>query len=478
MGETAPAPPVSSELPMTAATPRWCTVVVSVFTPKEIGMELSFAESTAPATLAPWKNDFLSARGRKPREGGAGGDQALELIHGRLEPIRKGSRVMDGRIRWACTGMLLLAVCQAAFAYDGVVEKRIFEMESYTTVGGRTLRMVLMGYETYGKLSPEGNNAILITPFFGGTSHAAGKYGADDPSPGYWDDLIGPGRPVDTNRFFVISVDGLANPNVKDGMTVTTGPASMDPDTSKRYGMSFPVITVRDFVNVQKALIHQLGVVKLQAVMGASMGGMQAFEWAAAYPDMVERIIPIVGAPQCDAFEIARLESWVAPILLDPHWSGGDYYGKVEPTEGVKVAMKAVLIDTRHPDWADRTFGRRWASPDRDPAESMQNLYAVQQYLEEGASQLAARYDANHLIYQVRAIQLFSVGKPLSGLKAKVLLVSARNDLLFPPAQANEIRNLPATRAEFFLLEGSLGHMDGIVSLSQASAAIGGFLSH
>lgn len=386
----------------------------------------------------------------------------------------------------ACAWILCLTmICQACFAYDELVEKKVFEMPSYTTVGGRSVKMVKMGYETYGKLNPEGDNAILIAPFFGGTSHIAGKYKADDPSPGLWDGLIGPGRPVDTNKFFVISVDGLANPNIKDGTTITTGPASIDPDTGKRYGMTFPIITIRDFVNVQKALIDRLGVKKMWAVVGASMGAMQAYEWAAAYPERLERIIPIVGAAQCDAFEIARLESWTAPILLDPRWNGGDYYDKDEPTEGVKVAMTAVLVDTRHPDWANRSFERRWAAADKDPAKSLENLYAVQKYLADASSRLAARYDANHLIYQTRAIQLFSVGSKdsegLKEIKAKVLLLSARHDLLFPLAQAGETRKLLAeqgNQVDLFELEGPLGHLDGIVNLSQASGAIARFLSN
>ena len=332
-----------------------------------------------------------------------------------------------------------------------------------------------------------GDNAILITPFFGGTSHAAGKYKADDRFPGYWDSIIGPGRPLDTNRFFVISVDGLANPNIKDGITVTSGPASTDSDTGKRYGMTFPTITIRDFVNVQQALLDHLGVKRIYAVMGASMGGMQAFEWAAAYPDRVERIIPVVGAAQSDAFAIGRLESWMAPILLDPHWNGGDYYGKDAPIEGVKVSMKAVLMQTRHPDWANKTFERKWASADKDPAKSMENLYAVQKFLDEASSELAAKYDANHLIYQVRAIQLFSVGSKdslaegLKELKAKVLLMPARNDLLFPPDQSGELRDLlikQGNQVDFFELDGPLGHLNGIIGISQASDTITRFLSN
>jgi homoserine O-acetyltransferase len=388
--------------------------------------------------------------------------------------------------------MLFLAIAysgagSAAFAYDELVEKRVFEVPSYTTVGNRTIKEVRMGYETYGKLNPAGDNAILITPFFGGTSHAAGKYKADDRFPGYWDSIIGPGRPLDTNRFFIISVDGLANPNIKDGTTVASGPASTDSDTGKRYGMTFPTITIRDFVNVQKALLDHLGVKRIYAVMGASMGGMQAFEWAAAYPDRVERIIPVVGAAQSDAFTIGRLESWMAPILLDPHWNGGDYYGKDAPIEGVKVSMKAVLMQTRHPDWANKTFDRKWASADKDPARSMKNLYAVQKFLDEVSSELAAVYDANHLIYQIRAIQLFSLGSKdslaegIKEIKAKVLLMPARNDLLFPPDQSGELRDLlikQGNQMDFFELDGPLGHLNGIIGISQASDTITRFLSN
>jgi len=177
----------------------------------------------------------------------------------------------------------------------------------------------------------------------------------------------------------------------------------------------------------------------------------------------------------------------MAPILLDPHWNGGDYYGKDAPIEGVKVSMKAVLMQTRHPDWANKTFERKWASADKDPAKSMENLYAVQKFLDEVSSELAAKYDANHLIYQVRAIQLFSVGSKdlladgLKELKAKVLLMPARNDLLFPPDQSGELRDLlikQGNQVDFFELDGPLGHLNGIIGISQASDTITRFLSN
>lgn len=374
-----------------------------------------------------------------------------------------------------------------AVAYDGLVEKKVFEIPSYTTMGERTIKRVKMGYETYGKLNPDGDNAILLTPFYGGTSHAAGKYKADDSSPGYWDSIIGPGRPLDTHRFYIISFDGLANPNIKDGMTVSSGPASIDPDTGKPYGMTFPTITMRDFVNVQKMLIDHLGVKKIHAVMGASMGGMQAFEWAAAYADKVERIIPVVSTAQCDAFAIGILESLKAPIVLDPRWNGGGYYGGEEPLDGIKGSMNMTLLQTRHRDWADKTFHRKWASPDKNPAEGMGNLYAVQKFLDDASSRYAAQYDANHLLCQLRAIQLFSVGGKdsladgLKEIKARTLLMPSRNDLLFPPAQSVDIKDLLTKQGksvELFELEGPFGHLNGIINISQASETLARFLSN
>lgn len=405
-----------------------------------------------------------------------------------MREIRKGR---SGYAVSASVWVLLVCIACAgagskAVAYDGPVEKKVFEMPSYTTVGGATVKALKMGYETYGKLNARGDNAILIPPFYTGTSHAAGKYKPDDPSPGYWDAIIGPGKPLDTDRFFVISFDGLANPYTKDGMTVSSGPASINPDTGKPYGMAFPTIAIRDFVNVQKALVDSLGVKKIYAVIGASMGGMQAFEWAAAFADEVERIIPVVATAQCDAFSIGVMESWKAPIVLDPRWNGGDYYGGAEPTDGVKAAIKVWLLQTRYHDWADKKFERRWASQDKDPSKSMDNLYAVQNYMDESSSAFAAQYDANHLLFQIRAIQLFSVGSKdsltdgLKAIKAKALLIPSRNDLLFPLAESFELRDLlvkEGRQVDLFELDGPNGHLDGIIGISQASQRIAAFLA-
>ncbi len=177
--------------------------------------------------------------------------------------------------RWlfAAGGLLsAFALPMSAIAQTGdlIVEKKTFELPSYTTVGGKTIKDVKVGWQAAGTLNADRSNAILITHFFSGTSHAFGKYKAEDKVAGYWDAIIGPGKVIDTNKYYVISSDTLVNLNTGLPNVVTTGPASIDPDTGKRYGMSFPVVSMRDFVNVQKALVESLGIRRLKAVMGAS----------------------------------------------------------------------------------------------------------------------------------------------------------------------------------------------------------------
>ena len=189
---------------------------------------------------------------------------------------------------WFLMGLLCAVVSQAAEL--PLVKKQRFELASFTTQNGAELKQVQVGWEAYGQLNADKSNVILITHYFSGTSHAAGRYQAKDAAPGYWDAIIGPGKAIDTNRFYVISVDTLANANVKDPHVITTGPASINPATGKRYGLSFPVVTITDFVEVQKALLDSLGIHKLHAVVGASMGSFQAIEWAQRYPERVQRL--------------------------------------------------------------------------------------------------------------------------------------------------------------------------------------------
>src|SRR5437879_10598690 len=168
-------------------------------------------------------------------------------------------------------------------------EKRSFTLSQYTSVGGKPIKNVRVGYETYGTLNAAGDNAVFVPHFFSGTSHAAGRYKADDKAAGYWDAIIGPGKAIDTDKYFVVSADALVNLNVKNPMVGTAGPATINPDTGKPYGSAFPVVAMRDSVRVHKALADSLGVKKLMAVAGASGGSIQAMDWTADYPDFVER---------------------------------------------------------------------------------------------------------------------------------------------------------------------------------------------
>src|SRR4029450_794063 len=280
----------------------------------------------------------------------------------------------------------------------------------YTTVGGQAIKNVRLCHATYGPLNGVRDNVILICHFYSGNSHAAGKYKASDVAPGYWDAIIGAGKPIDTDKFFVVSSDTLANLNVKDPNTITPGPASINPDTGKPYAMSFPIVTIRDFVNVQKALLDSLGVKTLHAVMGASMGALQSYEWAAAYPGMVQRIVPVIGAPEIDAYSVGWLNIWAAPIMLDPKWNHGDYYGKDEPVEGLALALKTVTLHARHYGWAAKTFGRKWAGPDKDPPTGGGSKFAIEDALDKVALARAKASDANSFLYLAKANQLFVTG--------------------------------------------------------------------
>ena len=223
-------------------------------------------------------------------------------------------------------------------AYDGIVEKKTFPLKNYVTVGGETIKDVKIGWESYGSLNADRSNAILITHYFSGTSHTAGKYKADDTGPGYWDAIVGPGRPLDTNKYFILSSDTLVNLNAKDENVITTGPYTIkNPSTHERYGMSFPIVTIRDFVNVQKALVESLGIRRLYAVMGASMGAMQAYEWASSYPAMVGKVIAVVGAGETDG---NRLASYVGSCGEPCRLGGGGRLALKASTRSLEASLR------------------------------------------------------------------------------------------------------------------------------------------
>jgi homoserine O-acetyltransferase len=391
-------------------------------------------------------------------------------------------------IRRALAAALLLAFAPAAQAQNvGIVEKKVFTMPSYTTTGGQTIREVKVGWESYGTLNATRDNVVIVPHFFSGNSHAAGKYKEQDVAPGYWDAVIGPGKPIDTDKFFVVSVDSLVNLSTKDPNTTTTGPATINPETGKPYGMSFPIVTIRDFVNVQKALLDSLGVRKVHTAIGASMGSFQALEWAAGYPDFVERVVPVIGIGEANAWTIGKLHLWAEPILIDPNWNNGDYYGKAEPAAGLALALKLVTLDAQHWDWAEKAFGRKWADPAKDPAAAFGNKYAIQQVLDAAGAARAKTSDANHFLYLVKANHLFVTGhtaaleEGLAKIKAKALFLPAKGDLLLAPGYAQrsvDILRKQGKTAELAEIEGDRGHLDGLFAIAKVGDKLRAFLNN
>jgi homoserine O-acetyltransferase/O-succinyltransferase len=375
-----------------------------------------------------------------------------------------------------------LAAClaaAAAHAYDGIVKKEAFTLPSYTTAGGKTIRNVRIGYETYGKLNAARDNVIVISHFFTGNSHAAGRYSPEDKAPGYWDAIIGSGRAIDTDRFFVISTDALVNLNTKDKNVTTTGPATINPDTGKAWGLAFPVVSMRDFVAVQKALLDSLGIRKIYAVAGASGGAIQSVEWSAAYPDMVERVVAVIGPGlEIDAYMIGMLNVWALPITMDPKWNSGDYYGREEPLEGLAQALKVVTLTASGSGALDKRFGRKWAVEGEDPLQG--KAYAIESQFYQTGLARAKTVDANHYLYTVKANQLFSVMDRVKSIRAKFLFVPAKTDLIFPPSMSEKAAarlRAQGNEAAVFVIDGDNGHYDGLFQITKADKAIRDFLA-
>jgi homoserine O-acetyltransferase len=361
-----------------------------------------------------------------------------------------------------------------------LTEKKFFTLPQYTTVGGKTIKGVRVGYETYGKLNAAGDNAVFIAHFVSGTSHAAGRYKPDEKAAGYWDAIIGPGKAIDTEKYFVVSADTLVNLNVKSPAVGTAGPATINPDTGKPYGSTFPVVAMKDSVRVHKALLDSLGVKKLQAVAGASGGSIQAMEWAAEYPQLVDRVVHVIG-PGLDIhpYVIGLLDIWMMPIKMDPNWKGGDYFGGPEPNEGVAQALKTVTLTALHFAWAEKVHGYKWAGEGKSPQDSMSNLFAIEDSLYKTGLARASATDAAHFVWMAKANQLYNLEKEQSRIRAKLLFLPAKTDLIFPPELSRkwaERLKAQGNHVELYEIEGTNGHLDGVFSIGKVADRIKAFL--
>lgn len=383
--------------------------------------------------------------------------------------------------------VLLLLICLTpwATAEGMLVEKKTFSLPRFTTAGGTTLEGVRIGYETYGTLNAARDNAIFIPHMFLGTSHAAGKYRNDDAEPGYWDAIIGPGKPVDTNRWFVVSADTLANTNARDPSVITTGPLSTDPRTGRAYGRAFPQVSLSDSVRVHRALLDSLGVRRLHAVAGWSMGALQSYQWAAAYPEFVGRVIAVGGAAQTSGTAIGWLNAWSRPIVIDPKWKDGAYSPGQEPVDGLDAAIQIQLMTVAHEDWINAAFGRRWADEKKDPARDSAAIFAWEAQQAGIGRYFAGLVDANSYLMAVKAIQTFTVGdaesyeKGMGRVRAPALVIGVPTDMLVTEsALRKDVETLQknGVRARYVPLPGAMGHLEGRFGISRAGEAIRAFL--
>lgn len=385
----------------------------------------------------------------------------------------------------------LLLICCFAFSFSTsastlLVEKQKFTTHNFETFNGQVIKEVNIGWESYGQLNQDKSNVILITHFFSGSSHAAGKYSASDEKAGYWDAIIGPGKAIDTDKYFVISSDTLSNIGIHDPNVITTGPATINPDTNQPYGLSFPVVTIRDFVNVQKALLDSLGITKLHAVIGPSMGSLQALDWAAAYPEMVERMVSVIGMAQTDAWTTAALEQWALPIKLDPNWQQGNYYQDEPPIAGLTATLMLITQQAMHPDYINQLNPKHYSLEDK-PLHDINGKFAVVDWLEAIAKNRAKQVDANHVLYLIRASQLFLAGfkqdlsAGLKDIKAKSLFLPASKDLLLMPylaKQGHETLSKLGKESKYAEINGEIGHLDGVFNVAEQAQKIAEFLAN
>jgi homoserine O-acetyltransferase/O-succinyltransferase len=360
-----------------------------------------------------------------------------------------------------------------------IVEAHTARFESIALDSGATLAPVDVAYETYGTLNEKKTNAILILHAFSGDAHAAG-ISPESGKPGWWDNSIGPGKAFDTNRYFMICS------NVLGGCRGATGPASVNPATGCPYAMTFPVITIGDMVRLQKMLVDSLGIERLLSVAGGSMGGMQALEWALAYPDAVVSAIPIAATARHSAQQIAFNEVGRQAIMADPDWNAGDYYASKPPARGLAVARMVGHITYMSDDSMREKFGRRLRGKENF-GFGFDVDFEVESYLRYRGSEFVNRFDANSYLYITKAMDYFDLTNGRSTLAAafepvtaRFLVISFTSDWLYPSYQSQEtVRALRKRNCDvaYVELESNYGHDAFLVDVAEQSALIRGFLA-
>jgi homoserine O-acetyltransferase/O-succinyltransferase len=311
--------------------------------------------------------------------------------------------------------------------------------EPLTLKSGEILPQFDLVYETYGTLNATKSNAVLICHALSGNHHVAGKYSEQDKYSGWWDNLVGPNKPLDTNKFFVIGLNNLG------GCHGSSGPSSIKPKSKKPYGASFPIVTVEDWVNSQARLLDYLGIDTLAAVIGGSLGGMQALQWTIAYPARVKHALVIASAPNLTAQNMAFNEVARQAIITDPEFYGGDYYAqKTVPRRGLRIARMLGHITYLSDDAMGEKFGRKL----KDKIKySFDVEFEMESYLRYQGDKFAGEFDANTYLRMTRALDYYDpaleyggdLSKALAQVKAKFLVVSFTSDWRFSPDRSREI---------------------------------------
>lgn len=314
--------------------------------------------------------------------------------------------------------------------------------EALPLSSGASIRDYTLAYETYGRLNAEGTNAVLVCHALNASHHVAGVYEGQPRSEGWWDNMIGPGKPVDTNRFFVIGVNNLGS------CFGSTGPMHANPDTGEVYGADFPVVTVEDWVNAQARLLDRLGVGQLAAVMGGSLGGMQALSWTLQYPERMRHAVVVASAPNLTAENIAFNEVARRAIVTDPDFHGGHFYrhGTI-PKRGLRIARMIGHITYLSDDVMNEKFGRQLREG-IDLKYSTQDIeFQIESYLRYQGDKFSEYFDANTYLLITRALDYFdpalryggSLAQALAVARARFLLVSFTTDWRFSPRRSREI---------------------------------------
>lgn len=355
------------------------------------------------------------------------------------------------------------------------VHTREFTFKSGQVIPGFTLR-----YETYGELNATRDNAILICHALSGDHHCAGIHSPEDRKPGWWNNLIGPGKAVDTRRFFVVCA------NVLGGCVGSSGPSSLNPETGRPYGIGFPFVTILDMVRAQKLLLDHLGVAMLHGIIGGSMGGMQALLFAIEFPSFTRRVLAMATTSRESAQAIAFNEVGRQAIMQDPDWNRGDYPKGGGPRVGLAIARMMAHITYVSDASMDRKFGRRKKNSANGESYTFDVQFEVESYLRHQGQSFINRFDANSYLYITRALDQFDLAHAYGSLEAafapvqaETLVVGFTSDWLFPPEQNRQIALAllrAGKRASYAELSTDLGHDSFLLESEELYALIRGFL--